>query len=173
MTQVAPLVHALRFAREFSLQLLQDLQTDEQWLARPHDRANHALWFAGHMGNADNFALGLIAPSQVMERDDMQKLFGMGSAPTSDPDMYPSVSEVREWMDGRRAALLEAAEKLTDEDLERPTSESAPPFIPTVRSALQFLAWHEGLHAGQITVVHRELGNAPIAGRPQEEPANA
>lgn len=173
MTETARLLAGLRFAREFSNGLLNEIDSDEQWLARPHERANHALWFAGHMGLVDNSTILLIAPRQAIRRDDFKPLFGMGSTPSDSLSDYPPVDEVKAWMDDRRAVLLQAAESLTDDDLNRTTPESSPPFIPTVGAALQFLIWHEGLHAGQITVVHRSLGHEPLAGRPVEETSNA
>lgn len=173
MTETERLLAGLRFAREFSRGLLDEIDSDEQWLARPHDRANHALWFAGHMALVDNSTILLIAPRQAVRLDDYKPLFGMGSTPHDDLSKYPPVEEVRARMDERRDVLLEAAKSLTDEDLNRSTPESSPPFIPTVGAALQFMIWHEGLHAGQITVVHRSLGREPFAGRPAKETTNA
>lgn len=172
MSIVHRLIAGLKFSREFTRQVLDEFQTEEDWLSRPHDRANHAMWFAGHMGLVDNSTIGMLAPSQLVRRTGFKELFGMGSTPSDDPADYPSPAEIREWMDDRRAVLLEHAERLTDEDLSRPTPQGAPPFLKDLGQVLQFMAWHEGMHSGQITVPHRALGHAPIAFRPTKEAAN-
>ena len=55
----------LATARETSERYLEDFKTPEQWTYQVHDKANHALWFAGHMGQTDNFLISLIAPEKA------------------------------------------------------------------------------------------------------------
>ena len=50
--------------RDLSEKLLADFHTPEQWVHQVHPGCNHALWFAGHMANSDNFFLSLVAPNQ-------------------------------------------------------------------------------------------------------------
>jgi len=173
MSEVKRLAAGLRFSSAFAGQMLDEFQNDEDWVSRPHDKANHALWFMEHIGVADNSMIGMLDPLKMDPRSDMKELFGGRSTPSNDLSDYPPPAEVRAWKDDRRQVLLKLVADLSDEDLDRPTPDSAPPFMPDVGTALQFMAWHEGLHAGQITVPHRALGNAPIAGRPAKERTNA
>src|SRR5438876_194417 len=108
------LICRLKTAREFSEKLLADFKTPEQWTHQVHPNSNHALWFAGHMGEVDNFAVGVLAPDKAKEPANYRDLFGMGSQPSNDPAKYPRPEEVLAFMRERRQTLLEAAEKLTD-----------------------------------------------------------
>ncbi len=76
----------LATAHETSERYLEDFKTPEQWTYQVHDTANHALWFAGHMGQTDNFLISLIAPEKAVTKEGWSENFGMGSRPTSDPE---------------------------------------------------------------------------------------
>lgn len=149
-------------AREFSEQLLAAFKTPECWVHQVHPRANHPLWFAGHMGVVDNFMISLVAPERIAPRPEFQERFGVGSQPSARLADYPPVEEVLAYMRERRAALLEILDHLTDEDLSRPTPKGAPDFLSDFGAVFQAAAWHEGLHTGQVSVVHRALGNPPL-----------
>ncbi len=161
MTLKERFVDGLIGARSFSDQLLADFQTPEQWVYQVHDKANHALWFAGHLAVVDNFMITLIDPAKGLQKPDYEEKFGMGSAPTNNPGDYPPVEEVLAYMRDRREVLLEILNDLTDEDLAKETPDDAPPFLDTYASVFQLAAWHEGFHAGQVSVAARALGAAP------------
>jgi uncharacterized damage-inducible protein DinB len=152
----------LASVRQQSERLLADFRTPEQWTFQVHPTCNHALWFAGHMATVDNFFLSLIAPEKVRPIPEFQAKFGMGSQPTSDPSVYPSPDAVLEVMRERRAALLDTLDHMSDEDLARKTPEGAPEFLPDVSSVFELASWHEGQHAGQLTVARRALGHPPL-----------
>ena len=52
--------------REVSETFLAAFHTPEQWTLKVHDKANHALWFAGHLGTVDNFMISLLAPEKAI-----------------------------------------------------------------------------------------------------------
>lgn len=150
--------------RQMSEKLLADFQTPEQWLHQVHPGSNHALWFVGHMANTDNFLLSLAAPGQAISLEGFNNRFGMGSQPTGVPADYPQPEEVLATMRERRAKLLAVLESMTDEDLAGKTPAGAPDFLPDIASVFELGIWHEGLHAGQLSVVRRSLGHKPIVG---------
>ncbi|QDU93576.1 DinB family protein [Lignipirellula cremea] len=149
-------------ARETSEKLLEDFHTPEQWTKQVCDGSNHALWFAGHMGVSDNFWISLIAPERSQENAEFQRLFGLGSQPSANPQDYPSPEEVLQVMRERRQVLLEILADLTEEDLARPTPAGTPEFLPDLGGVLETAIWHEGLHSGQLTVHRRALGHQPL-----------
>ncbi len=57
-----------------------------------------------------------------------------------------------------RAATIAALMSLTDDDLDKPSSEKMRPFSPTVGSVFQLASDHTLLHAGQFSVIRRKLG---------------
>jgi hypothetical protein len=154
----------LKSARRFSESMLASFKTPEEWTHQVHAQANHALWFVGHLGVVDTFAISVLDPSKAKGRSGYQQMFGMGSQPTPNAEDYPPVEEVLEFMKQQRATLLEILQSLEEEDLDRPTPEGTPDFLPDFASVFQTMAWHEGLHAGQVTVARRSLGNAPMKG---------
>src|SRR5581483_10381587 len=108
--------------------------------------------------------IGIIVPDKAQEPANYRDLFGMGSQPTNDPAKYPHPEDVLAYMRERRQTLLNEAEKLTDADLEKPMPKGAPAFLSDYASLLEMMSWHEGIHAGQLTVVRRALGYKPILG---------
>jgi hypothetical protein len=149
-------------ARKTSEGFLADFRTPDQWVKQVHECANHALWFAGHMGHTDNFFISIIAPEHARTDPRFAPCFGVGSKPTNNPADYPSVEETLAYMRERRAMLLRILDGLKDEDLSRPTPDGAPEFLPDFGSVFETAIWHEGLHSGQLSVVRRALGFAPL-----------
>lgn len=148
-------------ARETSERYLQDFKTPEAWTAMVHANANHALWFAGHMANTDNFFISIVAPERAVERAGFAEKFGVGSRPTNNPDNYPPVEDVLAFMRDRRAALLDIFDGLSEEDFSKPTPEGTPSFLADIGSVFETSVWHEGLHSGQLSVTRRSLGYDP------------
>jgi uncharacterized damage-inducible protein DinB len=154
----------LQSARQLSERMLADFETPEQWTHQVCEGGNHALWFAGHMANTDNFLISLVAPERARELDGFSATFGMGSKPQPDAKHYPSIAEVLSYMRERRATLLDVLDGLSDDDLSRPTPEGAPDFLADFASVFELAVWHEGLHSGQLSVVRRSLGHEPLLG---------
>jgi hypothetical protein len=149
-------------ARRTSEGFLSDFKSIDQWVKQLHPGANHALWFAGHMGHTDNFFISIIAPDQTRHDPRFAARFGVGSEPTSNSADYPPVEEVLAYMRDRRAVLLKLLDGLTDADLSRPTPDGAPEFLPDIGSVFETAVWHEGLHSGQLSVTRRSLGFRPL-----------
>ena len=149
-------------ARDYSLSLLADFKSPEQWVHQVHAHANHALWFAGHMAMADNFFLSNVAPEKVVVRPEFEKAFGTGSQPTNNPADYPPAEEVLAVMKERRETLLGVLEGMGEADLEQPLPKARADFLPDVGSVFEMAVWHEGLHSGQLSVARRAMGHAPM-----------
>jgi hypothetical protein len=154
----------LQSARQLTEGLLATFKTPEQWTHQLCPSANHPLWCAGHMAVSDNFFLSLIDKSQVRGIDGFKERFDVGSRPTSNSSDYPPPAEVLAQMRERRQALLDALERLSEEDLSKPTPPGAPDFLPDYASVFELAIWHEGLHSGQISVVRKALGMPPLMG---------
>lgn len=152
--------------RQMSEKLLADFKTPTEWVHQVHPGCNHALWFVGHMANTDNFLLSLVAPDKAISLEGFAPRFGMGSQPTNQPDQYPPPEQVLTTMRERRTKLLGVLDSLTDEDLAKKTPAGAPEFLPDVASVFEMAIWHEGLHAGQLSVTRRALGHEPLVGPP-------
>jgi hypothetical protein len=154
----------LKQARDLSEGLLSAFETPQQWTHQVHPLANHALWFAGHMGTVDNFFVSVIAPDKAKEQPGFSEKFGMGSKPSGNPADYPPPSEVLAYMRERRQMLVGVLAGLTEQDLTKPTKPGTPEFLPDNASVFETAVWHEALHAGQMSVARRSLGKPPLFG---------
>lgn len=148
-------------ARETSERYLQDFKTPEAWTTMVHATANHALWFVGHMANTDNFFISIVSPERAVEREGFAAQFGVGSHPTTNPDDYPPIDDVLEFMRDRRSVLLDVFGRLSEDDFATPTPDGTPDFLADIGSVFEMAVWHEGLHSGQLSVTRRSLGFDP------------
>ena len=152
----------LESARNFSEKLLEAFTTPQQWVHQVFPGANHALWFAGHIGWTDDFMISFLEPGQALHDPAVKERFGMKSTPTGKPDDYPAPDEVLARMRERRARLLAILDSLSEDDLAAPVGNGAPEFIPDKASVFEMSIWHEGFHSGQMNLARRALGNSPL-----------
>jgi len=152
--------------RQFTERLLEAFETPEQWTFQVLPGSNHALWFAGHIGHADNFFISLLAPDQAVSRPGWGELFGMGSQPSPKVEEYPPVPEILSYLRERRETLLALLDRYDDGALATKTPPKTPEFLADYGSIFQMASWHEGMHAGQLTVARRALGHGPVMGPP-------
>ena len=158
------LKHALLFARSTTDSILDELTDDADWIRPASPNGNHALWITGHLAFVDNHFTRLLDPELTAELTGFKETYGRGSTPVDELSAYPSASELRTIMREQRSAFLQALENCSEEDFDKPSPEGAPEFMPNVGLIFQMVAWHEGLHTGQLTTIHRLLGHDPLRG---------
>ena len=156
------LLRQLKQTRATSEKLLEAFQSPEDWTYQLAPGTNHALWFAGHMAVCDNLFIGIVTPERSNEMEEWDKLFGTGSQPTSDPENYPPPAEVLDAMRERRGVLIELLDGRSEKQLAKPTPEGTYDFLPDYGSIWEIANSHEAMHAGQLTMVRRALGHAPL-----------
>jgi uncharacterized damage-inducible protein DinB len=164
MQTIQRLILGMDNARRFSEGVLSSFKTPEEWTHQLFPGANHAMWFAGHMAMVDNSFLRRVAPEKGLEKPDYAAKFGRGSTATDNPADYPPADELMAFMRDRRKLMMEEIAKFTDADLSKPLPQGFPAFLPDFGQLFAFFAWHEGMHAGQISMVRRALGHPPIVG---------
>jgi hypothetical protein len=156
------ILRQLTQVRDMSDKLLEAFQSPEDWTHQLAPGTNHALWFAGHMAASDNWMISMVAPERAKQMDEWNALFGTGSQPTSDPDNYPPPAEVLDAMRERRGVLIELLKGSSDKELAKASPEAILDFCPDYGAIFESTAWHEALHAGQVTLIRRALGHAPL-----------
>ena len=158
--------HALSFSRRLTTGLLASFKTPEEWVFQIHPKANHALWIAAHIALADNSFVGKFRPAQANKPDGWDDLFWQASEPKPDATLYPPADEVLAYFHERRATLLRLLDEGTDEEFSAPAppagAKSPLAGAPNIAQSFIFIAQHEAMHAGQLTVAHRALGHAPL-----------
>lgn len=158
------LKRGLLHTRGFTDRVLSEIKEPEDWIRRPADGVNHALWIAGHLGIATNSFIGLVDPTGSVDRETWKPLFGKGSQSIDDLTAYPAPSEVAGFLTERGNVFISLLEDCSDQDLCREVP-GGPGFMYDVAAVFQMSAWHEALHCGQLTVIHRMIGQSPIADR--------
>lgn len=154
---------ALGFSRGVLLKLLDSVPADKM-TSQPVADCNHALWVAGHIADTDDFFVKTLTGKPSGLPAGWQETFGGGSKPAPDPKAYPSIAEVKRVLADRREALLAYFRSLDRAKLQAAPPEKVKFFGPTVGSLAASIAWHEGLHSGQITMVRKGLGMPPLFG---------
>ena len=88
-------------------------------------------------------------------------MFGKGSTPQADTGIYPDAAEIRALFDRVHRQAIDELSRLSDAVLDEPV-ENPHPMFSTKLGALLFCAPHEMLHAGQIGLLRRLMGNEPL-----------
>jgi len=153
------------FARENTNLILADISPD-RWYEQPVEGVNHVAWQVGHIAMAQ-YGLALLRQRgrQPLDRELMPKLFmrafAKDSTPAGSPDGAVPVAEIQDVFDRIHGQVLKELETYP---LEQLGEDVEPPYVgqPTRLGALLMSAHHEMLHAGQIGMMRRLLGLAPL-----------
>ena len=136
---------------------VRDLSPEEA-LTRINGVTNHAAYISLHLIDARCFVVRLLGGECSHGFEAMTE----GARTVEDIPEYPTMEEIGAAWDRVSEVLLT---HLRDADPE--TLGGAPPFrFPvddeTVLGAVTFLAHHEGYHLGQLGLIRKALGLAPI-----------
>lgn len=150
----------LEFSRRQLLSLLEDVP-DDKLTHPPSPGANHALWIVGHLASADNFFMTTLGKQPACVKEEWAGLFGMGSTPVADASKYPSLAQLKDVAHSSRTRLCEWFGSLDETQLFTELPEDFKTFAPHFGGLMFSIAWHEGLHTGQLSAVRRSLGIPP------------
>lgn len=150
----------LAFARKQTLAFLEDI-TQAQAVHQPFPGANHAAWIAGHIAWADDFFLTTLKPRKAVLPETYTKLFGMGSTPTADASTYPKLEQLREKLSQLREEMVAWFGNMPEQQLHASLPKEFDGFAENFAMLMSTISWHEGMHAGQLTVLRKSLGMKP------------
>ncbi len=153
----------LAFARQATLGLFEEIP-DTKVCHQPFAGANHPLWILGHLSCYDEYFMKELGGRPYNQYEKWEKLFFMGSRPTPNPGDYPPIAEVKAALDKNRHDLLAWLRSLSDAELTKPIHGDLSQFAANRGMLMSTIAWHEGLHAGQLTVIRKSLGLSPKFG---------
>jgi uncharacterized damage-inducible protein DinB len=162
---VAELLEQIRFARWYTTRLLDATPTADWWTV-PTAGVSHIAWQVGHLAMAA-YRLGLdrvrgrLLGDAELIGDEFLALFGRESNPDPDPAHYPPLEEIRAVYDRVHARVQEEVPAVNPDDLDRPLVRPHS-LASTPRGCLAWCAQHELIHAGQIGLLRRQLGHAPL-----------
>ena len=148
--------YALTSTQQMLGMFIQDL-SDADLLVRPAPHANHIAWQLGHLIAAEHRMGGNLPgaaypelPAGFAERHNKE---------TAAKDTgFATKAEYLDLFNKVRQATIAAAAKLSESDLDKPTSGPVAQLAPTLGALLLLNANHVMMHAGQFSVLRRKLG---------------
>ncbi len=130
--------------------------TPEEWLRSPSDSSNHILWVAGHITWARSMALRFLG-TPAWSRPWLTQ-FARGARRNSEAE-YPTPDEVLSAFEEVTKSLDEGLNSAPEEMLEAPAPPNSPPGNGKISGVINFLAYHETYHVGQIAYLRCWLGH--------------
>lgn len=155
-------VDLLKFSLELSLHILtgalKDIK-DEELVERPGTGSNNLGWQLGHLITSEKHMLGGFPgfhypelPAGFDEKHANKPEIHVLNTPTG----Y-KVSDYLAHMTAMRTATLAALAKLTEKDLDLPSSGPLKEMAPTLGTVLELASQHFMMHSGHISVLRRKL----------------
>jgi uncharacterized damage-inducible protein DinB len=131
--------------------------SDADLLVRPVPGANHIAWQLGHLILSERH-MGSQIPG--VKYPDLPPGFDKqhGKEACGLDTGFASKSQYQALFEAGRMATLEAAGRLSEADLDRPTEGQVAKYAPTVGKVLILISTHDMMHGGQFTVIRRKLG---------------
>lgn len=165
MTRIDVVLQSLRFSRGFTQGIL-DKVPEEDWYRFPEQGYTHVAWQVGHLAWAQHRLVfvrvaGDAADANRLLPSEYAELFGKGSTPKAGSSAYPSAIELRNVFDSVHSRVLVVVPTLAEALLDERTDPPHPAFQNKFE-ALLWAARHELVHAGQIAMIRRGLGHAPL-----------
>lgn len=150
---------ALAATQNLMSMYLSDL-SDADLLVRPVPGANHAAWQLGHMISSEPMLVRMALPDAVYPElpAGFAEQHKPDKAGAESPQGFGGKADYLSLFNKVREATLANLAKLSDADLDRPTSGHMAKFAPTLGAMLVLVSNHTLMHAGQFTVVRRKLG---------------
>jgi uncharacterized damage-inducible protein DinB len=162
MTGKEAIQRALQSTQQLLGMYLGDM-SDQDLLVRPVPNANHIGWQIGHLIASEQEMVKILPGARFPELPtgfvEQHKPANAGTEP---PKGFATKAQYLDLFNKTRAATLAALDKLTDADLDRPTTGPMAQWAPTLGALLLLTANHTMMHAGQFTVVRRKLGKPVI-----------
>ncbi|MBI3410779.1 MAG: DinB family protein [Planctomycetes bacterium] len=165
MTRLELAIEQLQFARAYTLHLLEHTK-DADWLQQPPGGVTHIAWQVGHLAIAEYWLTLVRTRGERPEDEELisksfQKPFERQSTPEFDIAKYPSPDEIRAVLGRVHEQTLREVRCLDDSELDKPLLKPHP-IAKTKLWGLLWCSHHETLHAGQIGLLRRQLGYAPL-----------
>ncbi len=151
------------FARQATNGFLNGIEGDA-FVRTFAEGGGNAAYIAGHIAFTDDATLKMLAGKAGVLSESEQKLFGGGAAPTENTADYPPQAELIAKMNALRDDLVAYFSSLSDDELTAPVEGDLAQFGDTRAKLMTSIAWHEGMHAGQLTVLRRQLGLPRVFG---------
>lgn len=150
---------SIDMGRAVAMGYVDDLNDDEL-LRRPHPACNHIKWQLGHLIASEHKMIEQVAPGAMPPLPPgFADRYTAATATSDDPAAFDTKEDLLKVFEAQRAGTLAALEKVSIDELDRPTGVE---YAPTVAAMFEMQGSHWLMHAGQWAVVRRMLGRPPL-----------
>lgn len=126
----------------------------KEWDTQPRGYNNTIRWNAGHIFvMTEHFASSVIEDYELVNPKWLP-FFVTGTSPNSWEGDVPSNEAILSALKEQKERLIKAFEGKLDEPMKEPI-KIGPHTMSTTGSIIQFVVWHEGVHAGIIEGLNR------------------
>jgi hypothetical protein len=155
----------VEIARGFTKLFLDGL-TPEEWFWTPPGVTTHIAWQLAHLSVAQyrlclERIRGRVAADDEFMPVPYLERFQLGSQPAAGAANNPSLAEIERVYDAVHAQSMAELRERSDEELDVPLEQPRPMF-KTKLAAIEWCAQHQFVHAGQIALLRRLMGKAPL-----------
>ncbi|HBI43759.1 MAG TPA: DinB family protein [Planctomycetales bacterium] len=148
---------ALTGTQQILTMYLQDL-SDADLLVRPAPTANHIAWQLGHLIASERGMVSENIPGVKYPEPPAGFAERHNKETASRDTGFGTKAEYVDLFNKVRQTTIDAVGKLSEADLDKPTTGPVAQMAPTLGAMLLLNADHAMMHAGQFTVVRRKLG---------------
>jgi len=159
-SRLKPITQHFALCENFFTRSLQGLSTDEL-LKRPGEHSNCMLWIAGHLASSRSRMLDMLG---VKIDVPSAPIFTRGAAKITGEAEAPGIDDILKAYEQCTQALKERFETLTASELDAVSPVQLPSEDKSVLGTLNFMAFHETYHTGQMAFLHTWLGKGQLVG---------
>lgn len=148
------ILNQLNFARMYSLGKIKQ-SNEDAWDLKPNGFNNTIRWNTGHIFATMESLTKRAIPSYEIVNPEWATLFVPGTNPDSWEMEPPTMEELIHALEEQPSRLKEALENNMQNQLTEPMAIGKLYKMDTVEAIVQFIVWHEGVHAGIIHALNR------------------
>ena len=132
---------------------------DDELMMRPQQDCNHINWQIGHLIASDHqMVSGCLPDAMPALPEGFAEKYTRETCTKDNAAEFCNKEELFSVYKQQRSAAQAALDKLSDDDLDKPTPEEMKAYAPNVGAAFSMLGSHWLMHAGQWAVVRRQTG---------------
>jgi hypothetical protein len=133
--------------------------TDEELMMRPHSGCNHVNWQLGHLIASEHQLNNSAMPDCMPPLPEgFLERYAKEAAASDDPADFADKETLFNAYEQQRSATRAILDRLSPEDLDKPSPEHLQAYAPTLGAVLNLHGLHHLMHCGQWAVLRRILG---------------
>ncbi|MCG7334889.1 DinB family protein [Sporosarcina sp. ACRSM] len=147
----------LNFTRMHALRQLEQAP-EEKWDTQPEGFSNTIRWNAGHIFVTMEVFVQKAIPEYTPVNPEWIPFFVTGSSTSQWEGEPPTNEELLTALKAQSERIVALLEGELDQTLAEPVRIGNIHTMETVDAVVQFIVWHEGMHAGLIQGLNRVVG---------------